>query len=195
MTSIWSCGRPRRECTSEIPSRSSSSPKSSHDKIPVNPPAVEPLVAKYIEEDLQKILRTVFKARASPSDGACEKPLKVRSSDVYCGKFHIECYNICQQCEDHFATAGAKDLSRILFAISFLCNYINFCWQQYQQKYEAESFVLITWKEYKTFFYQSLGNSWAFVNSYWAIMKKNSQYHQEDVLDWAAHLEHLEAVF
>ena len=128
MTSIRGPGRSRRERTSEGPSGSSSPPKSSHDKTPVNQPT-EPPVTKYTEEDLQRILKTVLKARVLSSDGPCEKPLKTKSPDVYCGKSHMECYNFYQQYEDHFATAGAKGLNCIPFAASFLCDRSNFCWQ------------------------------------------------------------------
>ena len=193
MTSIRGRGRPCRECISKSPLVSSSLPESSHDKAPANPLA-ESLVAKYTEKDLQKILRIVLKARAPPSDGTRKKLLKARSLDIYCGKSHIECYNFCQQCEDYFATAGAKGPNCILFATSFLRDRINFRWQQYKWKHEAESTVPITWKEFKTFLHQSLGDSQAFVNSYWTKIKKDSKYQQEDVLDWAAYLEHLQAV-
>ena len=176
MTSIRGRRRPRREHASKDPSGSSPPPESSHDKAPVNPPVVEPPVAKYTKEDLQRILRTVLEARAPPSDGAREKPLKARSPDVYCGKSHIECYNFCQQCEDHFATAGAKGPNRIPFAASFLRDRINFRWQQYKRKHEAESIVPITWEEFKTFLRRSLGDSRAFVDSYWAKIKRDSQY-------------------
>ena len=64
----------------------------------------------------------------------------------------MECYNFCQQCEDHFATAGAKGPNRIPFAASFLRDRINFRWQQYKRKHEAKSTVSITWEEFKTFF-------------------------------------------
>ena len=151
MISIRGRGCPHREHTSERPSGSSPPPKFSHDEIPVNPPVVEPSVAKYTEEDLQRIFRTVLEARAPPSDNICEKPFKVRSPDVYCGKSHIECYNFCQQFEDHFATARTKGSNRIFFAVFFLRDRINFRWQQYKKKHEAESTVPITWKEFKTF--------------------------------------------
>ena len=122
MTLIRGRGGPCRKRTSE---GSSPLPEFIHDKTPVNPPT-EPPVAKYTEEDLQKILRTVLEARAPPFDGPREKPLKARSPDVYCGKSHIECYNFCQQCKDHFATAGAKSPNRISFAAFFLRDCINF---------------------------------------------------------------------
>ena len=95
MISIQSRGRLRQERTSKSLSGSSSLLESSHDETPVNFPA-ETLVAKYTEEDLQKILRTVLKARAPSSDGPHEKPLKARLPDVYCDQSHIECYNFYQ---------------------------------------------------------------------------------------------------
>ena len=125
MTSIQDRGRPCRERTS----KGSSPPlESIHDEIPVNSPAVELPVSKYIEENLQTIFRTIFEAWAT-SDGAHEKPLKPRSPDVYLRKSHMEFYNFCQQCEDHFATAIAKGPNCILFVASFLRNRINFYWQ------------------------------------------------------------------
>ena len=191
MTPIRGRGRLRRERISEGPLGSSPSPKSSHDETSANPFAGL-LVAKYMEEDLQRILRTVLKVRAPPSDGPREKPLKARSPDVYRGKSHIECYNFCQQCEDHFATAEAKDPNRILFATLFFHNRINFQWQQYKRK--QNSFIPISWDEFKAFLWRSLGDSRAFVDSYWAKIKRDSQYQQKYVLDWAAHLEHFQAV-
>ena len=45
------------------------------------------------------------------------------------------------------------------------------------------------------FFRQSLGDSQAFVDTYWEKIKKESQHQLEEILDWAAHLEYLLAVF
>ena len=113
---------------------------------------------------------------------------------MYYGKSHMECYSFCQQCEDPFATTGAKGPNRIPFAVSFLRDRINFRWLQYKRKLDAGSSVPISWDEFETLLRQSLGDSRAFVDSYWAKIKRDSQYQQEDVLDWAAHLEHLQAV-
>ena len=128
MTSIQGRGRLCRECTSKNSSWSWLLSESSYDETPVNPPA-EPLIIKYIKENLQKILKIVFKAQALTSDGPYEKPLKARLPNVYCGMFHMECYNFCQKCEDHFAIVGAKGPNRISFATSFLRDHINFYWQ------------------------------------------------------------------
>ena len=194
MTLIW---HHERSCKKRISEGSSSPPESSQNKAPVDPP-ISPSnshVAKYIEENLQRILRTVLEAQAPPSDRPRKKPLKAKLLDMNCGKFYIECYNFCQQCKDHFATAGAKGPNRIFFAAFFLRDRVNFRWQQYKWKHKAESSVFIIWEEFKTFFCQSLGDFRAFVDSYWAKIKRNSPYQQKDVLDWVTCLEHLQAIF
>ena len=103
----------------------------------------------------------------------------------------MDCYNFCQQYEDYFATAGATGPTRILFAASFLRDQISFRWQQYKQKHNANSAAPVTWDEFKAFFCRSLGDSRAFVDSYWRKIKRDSQYQLEEVLNWTAHLEHL----
>ena len=54
-----------------------------------------PFIAKYIKENLQKILRTILEAYISLFVGPYEKLLKARSPNVYCNKSYIECYNFC----------------------------------------------------------------------------------------------------
>ena len=49
-----------------------------------------------------------------------EQPLKARFPNLYYGNSHLDCYRFCQQCEDHFETAGANGPNRISFAASFL---------------------------------------------------------------------------
>ena len=51
------------------------------------------------------------------------------------------------------------------------------------------------WNEFKAFLQQSLDDSQAFVDTYWGKIKRDSQYQLEKVLDWTAHLEHLQVVF
>ena len=73
---------------------------------------------RYSEKDFQRIFKTVLEARApNPAPQLLvflnrprRRPLKTSFSNLYCGKTHIECYNFCQQCENHFATAGATGL-------------------------------------------------------------------------------------
>ena len=57
----------------------------------------------------------------------CERPLKTKALDLYCGKTYIKCYNFFQQCEDYFAIVGATKLNCIFFAITFLKNQALFC--------------------------------------------------------------------
>ena len=93
-------------------------------------------IPKYFEDDLQQIFKAVLEAQAPapaptpiPAPVVSEVPwekLKARFPNVYCRKSHIDCYNFCQQCEDHFATAGATGPTQILFAASFLWDRISF---------------------------------------------------------------------
>ncbi len=106
----------------------------------------------------------------------------------------MECYNFCQPCEDHFTIFRATRPNRIPFAASFLQDRINFRWQQLKQKLEAENSVSISWDEFKAFLRKALEDSRAFVDSYWTKIRRDSQYEHEEVLDWAIHLEHLQAV-
>ena len=72
--------------------------ESSHNEALVGPLIIgtsKSLVAKYIKKDLQKILRTILKARVPPSDKPHEKLLNAKSHDVDRSKSYIECYNFC----------------------------------------------------------------------------------------------------
>ncbi len=128
---------------------------------------------------MDHLLQTFLQASKS---GSGDK-LKAKTPDIYRGSSHMEYYNFCQQCEDYFATCGATRLNQIPFAAFFLQYQINFRWQQYKRKLEAESLVLISWDEFKAFLWKALGDSWAFVHSYWTKIRKDSQYQQEEVLD------------
>ena len=187
MTSVRGRGRPRRERPSVALPDSSPPPESEFSDQPAGPPgaklpvavvpAAAPAVPKYNEEDLQRILKTVLEARApTTSEEPRDKPLKARSSDVYRGKSHMECYNFCQQCEDYFATAGARVANRIPFAASFLRDRISFRWQQYKRKQDADSSITVMWDKFKAFLRRSLEDSRAFVDSYWGKIKRDSQY-------------------
>ncbi len=120
--------------------------------------------------------------------------LKAKTPDIDRSRSHIECYNFCQQCEDHFATCGTTGPNQIPFVTSFLWDRINFRWQKHKQKLEAESSVLISWDEFKGFLRMALKDSWAFVDSSRTKIRSDFQYQQEEVLDWAAQLKHLQAM-
>ena len=95
-------------------------------------------VPKYSEDDMQWIFKTVLEAWApipAPVPAPISAPvvskvprekLKACSPDIYREKFHIDCYNFCQQCEDYFAITGAIGPTRISFVVSFLQDQISF---------------------------------------------------------------------
>ena len=96
--------------TFELSDRLSDQPAElSRTKLPVAVALVTAINdSKYFEDDLQKICKAVLKAQApvftsvptptqTPviSEIPWEK-LKARSSDIYHGKSHMDCYNFCQ---------------------------------------------------------------------------------------------------
>ena len=86
----------------------------------------------------------------------------------------------------------AKLLGQTEFRLPpFFWDHINLRWQQHKRKREDESLVLISWDKFKAFLHKALGDSRAFVDSYWTKIRQDTQYHQEEVIDWAAHKENL----
>ena len=98
----------------------------------------------------------------------------------------MECYHFCQQCEDYFATAGATGLNRTPFAASFLRDRMSFRWHQH--KLRSRAVAPLPWNEFKAFLRKSLGDSRSFVDTIWSRIRRDSQYQQEEVQDWASHL-------
>ena len=92
-----------------------------------------------------------------------EQPLKARFPDLYYGNSHMDCYRFCQQCEDHFETAGATGNNRIPFAASFLRGTVVQRWQQHKRR--SQGLVPMTWLEFKNFLQKNLGDSRAFVDN------------------------------
>ena len=131
---------------------------------------------------------------SKPREDVSDRPLKARNPDLYYGNSHMECYHFCQQCEDHFETAGAKGHKRVLFTGSFLKDRILHRWQQHKTKTERNRAAPLSWEEFKAFLRQSLGESDAFVGNVWSKMRSDSQLQLEEVQDWAAHLEHLQSI-
>ncbi len=83
----------------------------------------DPGAHRYSQQDLDRIIQTFLYT----SKGGSRDKLKAKTPNVYRGRSHMECYNFCQQCEDHFATCGATGPNRIPFAVFFLRDRINFC--------------------------------------------------------------------
>ncbi len=61
----------------------------------------------------------VFQTQTS-KDGAKDKAIKAKLSDVYHSKSHMKCYNFCQQCKNHFAIIEAIKPNQIPFTTFFL---------------------------------------------------------------------------
>ncbi len=66
------------------------------NKPPTRPPEASAIDAvHYTEKDLQQIIQLVFQAQTSKQE-SFEDKFKARSSNVYCGKSDIWCYNFYQ---------------------------------------------------------------------------------------------------
>ena len=107
-------------------------------------------------------------APVEPREDVSDRPLNARNSDLYNGNLHIECYYVCQQCEDHFETAGAKGHKPISFAATFLKDRIFNCWQQHKAQIECIRADPLSWEKFKAFLRKNLGESDAFVAYIWA---------------------------
>ena len=139
-------------------------------------------MVRYLEDDFQRVVRTIFEARpiliSAPAPvpapvvatapnykGPHERPLNVQFPDIYWDKMHLKCYNFFQQCKDHFATTGPTGSNQVPFAAIFLKNMPLFRCQQHHCKIEAQIDVSISWKRFKSFFCQSVSKSKAFINT------------------------------
>ena len=54
-----------------------------------------------------------------------EQFFKAKVSELYYNKLNMDCYHFCQQCKDHFETAGAIETNRTLFAAFFFYENIS----------------------------------------------------------------------
>ncbi len=131
---------------------------------------------------------------AEPREDVSDRTLKARNPDLYYGNSHMECYHFCQQCEDHFETAGTKNHKRVPFAAAFLKNCILHRWQQHKTRTKRNRIAPLSWEEFKAFLRQSLGKSDAFVGNDWSKMRSDSQHQLEEVQDWAAYREHFQSI-
>ncbi len=94
-------------------------------QVPPLPVLQDPSANRYSQQDLDRIIQTFLQ---NSKGGSGDKP-KAKTPDVNRGRFHMECYNFCQQCEDHFATCRATGPNQIPFAASSLRDQMNFHWQ------------------------------------------------------------------
>ena len=75
----------------------------------------------------------------------------------------MECYCFCQQCENHFETAGVRGPNHILFPALLLCSTVVQQWQQHKRR--SQGLVPMTWLKFKSFLQKNLGDSTAFVDN------------------------------
>ena len=97
MTSIQNCRRSYKKRIFKGLSGFLPSLKYTYNKFFVDPFVVDLVVIllrsfiiKYINKNLQKILKIVLKAQLFSINRPCKKLLKTEISDVYCDKSHIE---------------------------------------------------------------------------------------------------------
>ena len=109
-----------------------------------------PAPTLYSQEDLQRITKLCMDLffQGNHQEGPREGQLKARFPDLYYEKSHMECYHFCQQCEDHFDTAGAIGSNRTPFAASFLCGRISFRWHQHKRRGQVGP---LSWINFKAF--------------------------------------------
>ena len=144
----------------------------------LNPaPVPAPVPAPPASDELfRQFMRAYLESNQGPRPPPAERErsFKAKVSEVYYGKSHMDCYHFCQQCKDHFETAGATGTNRTLFAAFFLCGNISVRWTQYKRRYQGKELTPITWTKFKAFLQKILGESKSFVDSIWRKLKKDS---------------------
>ena len=178
-------GGPHSGSTSPALSRN---PTPGPELVPALNPAPVPAPAPPSSNELFKqFMRAYLGSNQGPRQPPAERErsLKAKVPEVYYSKSHMDCYHFCQQCEDHFETAGATGNNRTPFAASFLRGNISVRWTQYKRRHRGEELTPITWTEFKAFLRKNLGESKSFVDSIWRKLKRDSQYQLEEVYDWA----------
>ena len=118
-------GNPHSGSTSPAPSRNPSpGPKlvPALNPAPVPAPTPAPVAS---EELFKKFMKAYLETNQGPRQPERKQTLKAKVAELYYGKSHMDCYHFCQQCEDHFETAGATRFNRTPFAASFLCGNIS----------------------------------------------------------------------
>ena len=118
------------------------SPPASRAQIPASaeapaPPSNEELFQQFMKAYLENQNQNQAPPPAPIQVELREQPLKARFPDLYYGNSHLDCYRFCQQCEDHFDTAGASEPNRIPFPALFLCGLVVQCWHQHKRRSEG----------------------------------------------------------
>ena len=123
-------------------------------RAPTPAPATAPTAAPSLDNKLFKQFMKVYLEAQVPGQTEvdsepCKQCIKAQFSDLYYGKLHIDCYQFCQQCKNHFETAGAKGPNKIPFPALFLQWSVTQRWLQ--QKERRDRAVQMTWIKFKDF--------------------------------------------
>ena len=160
---------------------------------PVTAPAIAPSSDNKLFKQFMKVyLEAQMPGQTEVDLESCKQPFKARFPDLYYGNLYMDCYQFCQECEDDFKTAAAKRPNRILFAALFLRGLVTQQWLQH--KIRCDGAVLMTWVKFKDFLQKNLRDSKAFIDTIWKKVKRDSQYQDKSVHDWAPHLEYLQSI-
>ena len=63
---------------------------------------------------------------------------------MYYDKLYMDFYHFCQQCKNHFETAGPTGFNRTPFAAFFLRGNISVRWAQFKRRNQGEELTSIT---------------------------------------------------
>lgn len=124
--------------------------------------------------------------------GLLKQPSKIWFYDLYYVNSHKDCYRFYLQCEDQSDTTRAKKLNRISFAVLVFRRLVIQHW--YQHKCHSKAKVTIILAEFKSFLWKNRGDDQTFPNNIFDRFKRDFQYQLESILDWAAHLKHLQFI-
>ena len=114
---------------------------------PTSAPASTPgPPGRYTDKDLQRATKLALKSfvksqehgQLQANSAPCEQPFKARFSDLYYRNSHLDCYWFCQQCEDHFETAGANGPNQVPFAALFFRGAMVQQWHQQKHRSKVE---------------------------------------------------------
>ena len=134
-------GDPYSRSTSLAPSRN---PTLGLNQVPALIPAPAPTrtpTPALIKELFKKFMKAYLESNQGPRQPPAERKqlLKAKVPEV-----HMDCYHICQQCEDYFETVEATGTNRTPFAASFLCKNISVRWTQYKYCHRGEELIPIS---------------------------------------------------
>lgn len=159
-------------------------------------------IPKYIEDDLQQIVKTILGVQPFIGHGQDRRTSKnppewasqLKVLEVYKSKSYMNYYNFIQKCKEYFATSKFRGCNRVLFAVTFLRKKALNQQQQYRCKIEVKILIPPTWAEFEVFLQKSLGETHIFIDNIGQKFHKVSQYQLENVIDQSAYMKYLQSI-